>query len=1036
MNLATFSIKRPVTVVVAFVSLLVLGLVAAQRIPLAAFPEVDAPFIYVALPYPGSTPEEVERTVVRPAEEALATLPGITQMFSNSSADSGGVFMQFAWDRDIQVVAQEARERMDAIRGELPDDFQRYQVLKFSSGDEAVLQLRFAGERDLTDSYALLDQQLRRRIERVPGVARLDIIGVAAPEVEVAIDPLRLEANGIALNELAGKLQQANFSVSAGEIDDGTRRLRVQPIGELASLDQLRTLVVGANGQTLADVAEVRLRPAKLDVGRRLEGRPAAGADIFKERNANLVDVARAALAEVEALADDPAFEGIQINVINNQGDNVTSSLGELVEAGVLGSVLSVVILFAFLRSWPSTLMVSLAIPVCFVITLGCMYFLDINLNILSMMGLLLGVGMLVDNAVVVVESIYQQREKYPGDPMRCAIEGTRGVQLAITAGTLTSIVVFLPNIFGEQNFISLYLAQVAYTITISLLASWLVAVTLIPLIASRLPTPAAATAKAGFIHWLQDRYEEALRWTLRRRGVVLVAIAAMCVVSFGPVRNAVEFDLGGNERGTEFDIDLRFDGTYPLPVVDAETKRVEDYLQANREAFQITKIYSYFSEQGGAGVMVTLSDELQGDETPETIIEKVRAGLPQSARAEITIGGQDGPPGSGDASGDESAISVSLVGSSSAELDALAEDLLPQLRTRTELRDVRTDIGDAGREVAVRVDRERAAAFGFNPREVAQYIGIALRGTPLREFRQGGEEVPVWVRFEGSEERRLEELQGFMLRASDGRSVPLTALVDYGVQSGAKNINRQNRQTRLQLTANLGVGPDGEPATMEQAREAITEVLDGVEFPAGYRYAFGGGFEFNEDAGTQMLFNTLIALVMVYIVMAALFESMLFPLAIFSGVLFSAMGVFWLFALTGTTFTIMASIGILVLLGVVVNNGIVMVEHINNLRREGVSRTEALVIGSRERLRPILMTMGTTILGMLPLCLGETQLGGGGPAYYPMARAIVGGLAFSTVVSLLFLPTIYAFLDDLRAATATMVRRAFQVGAGTTPAT
>lgn len=344
----------------------------------------------------------------------------------------------------------------------------------------------------------------------------------------------------------------------------------------------------------------------------------------------------------------------------------------------------------------------------------------------------------------------------------------------------------------------------------------------------------------------------------------------------------------------------------------------------------------------------------------------------------------------------------------------------------------VRVDTGDENAEIQVSVNRERAAALGFSAQEVATYVGTALRGTPLREFRQGDAEVPVWVRFSGSQDFRVEDMAALTLRRADGSSVPLLSVVDVDVRRGASQIRRQNRQTSLVLQANLA-----KDVTVPDARKVMETVLGSTTFPPGYRWSFGGSFQQDDEAGLQMVFNLLLALVMVYLVMAALFESLLFPAAIVSSIMFSALGVFWLFALTGTTFTIMAFIGCLVLMGVVVNNGIVLFEHINEQRREGRNRVDALVHGCTERLRPILMTTCTTVLAMLPLCIGGTQLAGDGPAYYPMARAIAGGLVFSTIVSLLFLPTIYALLDDLRGWTGQLMVRGRGTGsaiAGSAP--
>lgn len=1006
MTIAELSLRRPVTVIMFFVSMLVIGMIAAVRLPLEQFPEINAPFLFVDLPYPGSTPQEVETSLVRPVEEALSTLEGIKTLNSISRADGGNVFIEFSdWDRDIEVIASEARERIDAIRGDLPDDFQRYQVLKFSTSDEAILRVRLASERDLTKEYDLLEVKLARRLERLPGVARVDISGATPSEIEVAIDPDRLSAHGLSLNELAMKLQAVNFSVSAGTIEDGERRLRVQPIGELRDIRELRELVVGANGLRLEQIADVRLKAQRMDYGRRLEGQPAIGIDIFKERNANLVEVARTALKEIDVITQESDFEGIQVILIDNQGENVTSSLLSLTEAGIIGLVLSVSVLFFFLRHWPSTLMVSLAIPICFVMTLGFMYFLGITLNVLTMMGLLLAVGMLVDNAVVVVESIYQEREKHPGNPSYASVIGTKHVAIALSAGTLCHCIVFVPNLFGETNNISIFMVQIAVTITVSLLASWLVAISLIPMLSARMKTPPAATASTGVIARMQDSYARFLAWTLRHRGASVFGILLITAVSIVPMQMTKK-DFFYEEPTRELEMYYQWKGSYSLKQVSDEVLRVETWLDENREKLQIQQIYSWYSEQGWAGTRVTLRSDGGDLRAPADVMEEIRKGAPRSARYSL---GFDGGPQGGGSGGEQ--IQVSLIGDSSEELKALANAVIPMLSKRKELRDVRVDTGDENSELAISVDRERALSYGFSAEEVAQYVGIALRGTPLREFRRGETEVPVWVRFDGAQQFGIEDLSSLNLRTPSGESIPLLSVVRVDVQASSTQVFRQNRRTTLNIQSNLG-----EKATIQDARKAMEEVLAQVTMPPGYQWSFDGAFRQDDEAGAQMAMNTIIALVMIYVVMAAVFESLLFPAAIMSSIVFSIFGVFWLFWITGTVFTIMASIGILVLMGVVVNNGIVMVEHINTLRRSGLDRTTALVQGSRDRLRPILMTMGTAILGMVPIAISSTQMAGDGPPYYPMARAIAGGLAFSTLVSLLFLPTIYAILDDMSA--------------------
>ncbi|MCL1633573.1 efflux RND transporter permease subunit [Luteimonas sp. SX5] len=1012
MSIAELSIKRPVTVIMLFVSMVVIGLIASFRLPLESLPEISFPAVFVQIPYTGSTPEEVERTVLRPAEDALATMPGIKRLESNANAEGAFVGVFYSdWDTNVAIAASQARERLDAIREELPDDLQRYFVGNWSSTDEPVLQVRLAGSMDLTRAYELIDREFKRRLERIPGVAKVDVSGAAANEIEVAIVPDRLTAHGISLNELTTRLQAVNFSISAGQIEDGGRRLRVQPVGELSDLLQLRDLVIDNKGLRLGDIAEVRLKPQRMDYGRRLDGRPAVGLDIFKERNANLVQVSRTVLAEVEKIQQEPSLRGLQVKVIQNQGEEVTSSLTQLAEAGAVGLVLSMAVLFFFLRHWPSTLMVTLAIPICFIMTLGFMYFFGITLNILSMMGLLLAIGMLVDNAVVVVESIYQERERMPDQPRLASIIGTRHVAIALSAGTLCHCIVFIPNLFGETNDISIFMTQIAITISVSLLASWLVAVSLIPMLAARMKTPPAVRNESGLIARLQKRYAGFLRWTLEHRGWSVVGIVLIVALSFVPVMN-VKSDMFGGDDGNEVNIRYQWKGSYSKDQMLEEVQRVENYLDANRKRFNIVQLFSFYSERGGGRTQITFDKEKVKETKP--LIDIISKELPKSARAELNFGDQGG------GGGDGQAVQVQLVGDSTATLSELADDILPILSKHKELRDVRVDSGDRNSELNVRVDRERAASFGFSTQEVSRFVGLALRGAQLREFRRGDIEVPVWVRFAGADDFGLGDIASFTVRAPDGRTVPLLSMVDVQVLPAASRVERTNRQTTLTILANL----TGK-TTMPEAREVMEDTLKNVSFPAGYRYSFdGSGFERDDEAQKQMMFNLLIALVMIYIVMAAVFESLLFPAAIMSGVVFSIFGVFWLFWLTGTELSIMAFIGILVLMGVVVNNGIVMIEHINNLRRRGMSRTDALVSGGRERLRPILMTMGTAILAMIPIAL-QTETADNMPPYYPMARAIAGGLAFSTLVSLLFLPTIYALLDDLSHGTARLIKRA-----------
>jgi len=942
-------------------------------------------------------------------------LPGIKRINSNSRADAAEIFIEFGWDTQVGVAAVEARERIEAIRKDLPSDLQRIFVLKFSTADQAVLSLRISSGRDLTNAYDLLERKLKRPLERLPGVARVDLNGVEQPEVQIELVADRVTAHGIDLVDLNQRLRDSNFSASAGLISEGGSRYRVQPMGELQSLDQIRNLVIDDKGLRLGDVADVGLRPARMDYARHLDMRPAIAVEVFKERGANLVAVGRAALAEVQRIGQDPEMQGIEIFFMQDQADGVTSSLLELAEAGLIGLVLSVVVLFAFLRHWASTLMVSLAIPICFAMTLGAMYFFGLSLNILSMMGLLLGVGMVVDNAVVAVESIYQQREKWPHNPAKCAVVGVRNVTIAISAGTLCHCVVFLPNMFGDKNFISLYLSHIAITITISLLASWLVAVSLIPMISARLEAPQKGLHQ-GWVVGMRERYATMIAWTLRHRIKTMLLTAALALVSIFPMMKT-KSDMFPTGETRDLGLQYELNGIYRLDEMEKAVSQVEQYLLDNKDKFEIRSVYSYFNEQGNAFTAILLTDTEQAKRSSEVIMEEIRKGLPKLAVGTPNFG-------QGRRGGSSEGLAVTLIGESNTLLNELAPSVREMLMAVEGVRDVKGAQGSSGREIQVRVDRERALSYGLSAANVAQFIAVAMRGAPMREFRHNGQEIPVWLRFQGSESQGIADLRDLKIRAPSGELIPLLSLVDIRTSNTASTIGRVNRQTSLQLSLNLS-----KDATAEDVRKRIEKAMNALSLPPGYRWSFGGGFDEEDEAGAQMGFNTLIALALIYIVMAAVFESLLYPLAILTSIFFSVLGIYWLFALTGTYFSLMASIGVLILMGVVVNNGIVMVEHINHLREAGLSRHDALVQGSRDRLRPVLMTMATTIFGMLPLCLGNTQVGGDGPPYFPMARAIVGGLIFSTIITLAVLPAIYAIFDDWRSKSGAFFARAIGRG-------
>ncbi|HEX3897522.1 MAG TPA: efflux RND transporter permease subunit [Rudaea sp.] len=1018
MTLAELSLKRPVTVMMAFVSMTVIGLIAAFRLPLESMPDIQFPFLEIQVPYQGSTPSEVERTVTRPIEEALSTLTGVQRMSSLTRADGVNIDMQFKWGQDTAVKAVEAREKIDAIRADLPSDLTRYQVFKGSTADQPVMNLRVSADHDLTNAYELLDREVKRPLERLPGVARVTIEGVAPREVQIEIDSDRLSAAGVGLNDLYQRLSNANFSASGGLIKDGDTRYHVQPIGEWHNIEEIRALAINDKGLKLSDVADINVKPGRLTYARHLDQRPAVAIDISKERSANLVEVGKSVMAEVERIRQEPELKGIQIFALGDQAQSVQESLSQLGQAGLEGTLLSVFVLFFFLRDWPSTLMVSLAIPICFVITLGCLQLFGMTLNILSMMGLLLAVGMLVDNAVVVVESIYHYREKFPDKPWYCAVQGTQVVGVAIAAGTLSSIIVFLPMVFGEKDDISIFLTQVAITMAIAHLASWLVAVSLVPMLSSRLPPPKFIGRK-NIITRAQGLYERFISLTLNHRRWTMIGLLALLIISIVLPAAHTKMDMFPQGDRDRLFIGYRLNALYPLKELKQSVDKVEGYLAAHRDEFHIKNLYSRYSEDGNDTFTTVLFDK--NDKTrPSTkdVLEKLRTELPKVPIGEIVFDFNNNGNGS------DNSVNLSLVGDSGQVLRDLSTTVIGILKQVPSLRDVSANQDNGNRELSVRVDRDKAKEFGFSANDVAQFIAIALRGMQLKDFHGNDAQLPVWLRFRGADAQSVDNLSDYKLRRPDGTQIPLMSMVRIETRNASSVIERESRQISLGIKANLTEG-----ATTDDARKAITNVLNTMQFPAGYRWTFGENFNRDDDAGAKMGFNLLVALVLVYVVMCAMFESLIYPATILTTFVFSIFGVYWLFWITGTVFSIMAMIGVLILMGVVVNNGIVMIVHINQLRHTGLSRRQALIQGAKDRLRPILMTMGTAILGMVPLCISNAAIGGDGPPYYPMARAIAGGLVFSTLVSLLVLPTIYSLLDDMSLWMKKIIRDARAVG-------
>jgi HAE1 family hydrophobic/amphiphilic exporter-1 len=996
-----FALRRPVTTVVTFVALALVGLIASRLLPLEKFPDIEFPGIFIQIPYPGSTPEEVERLITRPVEEALATLTGVESMVSTSDEGQSQIFLQFGWDHSMGAKGIEARAKVDSIRHLLPEDVRRMFIFTGSLGDQPVLQLRISSDRDLSHSYDLLDRLLKRRLERIDGVSRVDLQGVDPREIRILLRPDRLSSHGINIAQLRDLLQRSNFAVNAGRITAGDQRLSIRPRGEFDSVEQIRNLVINEAGLRLRDVADVELRTPDRNYGRHLDQQYAIGIAVSKTTGTNLVDVTDRVLAEVEEISRLPQMQGIKIFSLDNQGDSVKDSLSDLLNAGLVGGLLALVVLYLFLRQVSTTLIVTASVPFSLLITLGALYFFGLTLNILSMMGLMLAVGMLVDNAVVITESIFRERAETDLSPRKATLKGVREVGLAVIAGTATTIIVFAPIIFGVQTDIMVFLTHVAITIIVALLSSLLIAQTLVPMLAERVRVP-PRPKPSGLMMRLTRRYERGLSWVVARPWWTALGIVLTCVVGVLPlVLQLVKFDAFPQDVGRRLYMPYHIEGQHSLETMEAAVDTIENYLYARKDEFNIRSVYSYFDLERAESTLL-LTDEENATLSTREIIDRIEADLPVLAIGKPSFefdqqGGGDG-------------FSVQVSGDSTSVLNELGEEIARALAGVEGLSDVRSDAEGGDKEVRVIIDRDRAAAAGLTTADIASNVAIAMRGENLREFRGANGEVAVRLAFRDDEKQTVEQLADLPLYKPDGERISLGSVANLRIGQSPDTIRRTDRQTSVVLTGNLDAD-----ISLEDVQPRVEDLMAQIELPPGYSWKFGRGFERQDETQQMMLQNILLGIACIFLVMAALFESVLLPFSIILGsIVFSVFGVFLFFAATGTTFSFMASIGIMILIGVVVNNGIVLVDHINNLRQRGMPRNSAIVEAGRDRLRPILMTVATTIVGLMPLAVGTTQVGGDGPPYYPMARAIIGGLAFSTLVSLLVVPALYIYFDNL----------------------
>jgi len=1002
MTLPEIAIKRPVATLMALISLFVLGAIATLRLPLAFMPEMEEPQLFVNIPYQGATPGQIERTIVRPVEEALGSVKGLRHMWSMCEPDGGRVNLFFDWSVDTDIARVEVREKIDRIRHELPEDIDEIYISSNWDGvetDETVLEGRIASKRDLSKSYELLERKIVAPLERIPGVASVRVDGVNPQEVRINLRLSDLQAHRLDVRDLVTMLGGANFDQSLGVIRETDQRYSLRTIATFASVADIEELPLGRNGLRLSDVADVVMAEPPLEYGRHLDGEFAVGVSVNKEAGANAVEICDEVKRRVSAMAADPDLEGINFLIWEDQGEEIKKTLFDLLETGVIGSILAALVLYFFLRRMSTTIVAVSCIPFSIIVTCGIIWAQGRSLNTITLLGLIVGVGMLVDNAVVVMENIFRHEEK--GESARAAsLIGAREISTPVVAATATSVIVFLPMIFQERSEMSIILSELGSTIVFTLLASLLVSQTLIPLATAHF-IRARTHKRERWLTWLEERQERILAATLRRRWlgpVIGIAVTASGVYPFMKIDK--NFDASPADMFVQ--VNYQFSEELSLERKEELVTRVETILDGHREELGAKNLYSFWADHF-AMTRIYPHDKSATDAEMNAVRGRLRSLLPEIAGVKLEImegGRQMWQMDRG------KRVAFQLTGEDSEVLALLAEDAKARLAQVPGLLDPFASTQGGSQEVHVAIDRDLARAYGVSLDQPARAIDLTFRGRNLRKFRHGDSELDMRLTLDERDTESLGQLRSLPLQVDGGKTIPLATVANFTVVPGMERIQRDNRVT------NVWVGARFEEGTREEYMPVVTQIAEELDYPFGYSYTFVNAEQRREEQQSEAMTNLLLSLLLVFAVMASLFESARQAAALLISLPFAAAGAAWTLFLTGTDFDQPAFIGLLLLIGIVVNNGILMLDHTNSYRRAGMDRNRALILGGRERLRPIMMTAMTTFLGLVPIAVTRPALAG--VYYYSMALVIMGGLAVSTFLTAILLPVSASLSEDM----------------------
>ena len=1002
-SLSSVSIRRPVATAMVFLILIVLGAVSFRSLPVDLLPAIEFTQLTVRVQYPNVGPEEIEQIITDPVENAVSGLPNLERVTSVSQEGSSRVRLEFARGTNVDEAANDLRAALDRLRDDLPIEAEPPEILKLDLDNIEVIGLVATSTRDLMELTRILENDLGRRFEQIPGVGAINLRGAIYREIRVELDRDRMQAAGLTALDVQQALASGNVTLPGGNVRSGFSDLYVRSEGEFGSVETIgRTVVRLIDGVPVRvrDVAAVRDTYEDTPFLAEINGVPSVTMGIQKQSGANTVAVAdriRDIVEQINAQRDD-----IHLTVFSDQSQFIRQSITSVRNSALFGAFFAILVLYLFLRNRSSTVIIALAIPISVIATFGLLYFGGLTLNQMTFGGLALGVGLIVDNAIVVLESIVRKREEEGMEPMQAAETGAGDVAGAIIASTLTSCVIFLPVIFTSSTSGALFRA-LALVVVFALTCSLFVALTVVPMLAARF-LHVGRTSGTGKFHRLETWYVGRLRWALRHRRRVFMATGALLLAAI-VMWPLIPVELAPQTEADELDIELEMAQGTNVAVVRSYLRELETLVRGALKPDDI-EFVSTEVRGGDAEIEVKLAPanrrSASGAELADTLRTQLEGRVP-GARVEV-----DAQPGLWilrrvfSSGGGEEAIEIELREWDLERADGIAADIRRRIESVDGVTNVRVSRREGQPEQNLVLHRERIADLGLSIRDVARTVQANLGGSEAGRYREGGEEYPIVVRLAPGDRLTADDLRNVSLRTPTGATIPLSTVVRVSRDRGPTSIQRVDGQRVTYVTAGLESG-----VALGDAVEAIREALQGLTLPATSSVLYGGQFQEQQEAQRDFTIAILMALALVYMLMAAQFERFIDPLIVMISVPMALIGVVPMLLLTGTTLNIQSIMGLIMLVGIVVNNAIVLVDAVNLLRRQRhLPAAEAVIEAGRLRLRPILMTTTTTVLGLLPLAIG---IGPGSEIQAPFARVVVGGLIASTLVTLLLIPVVYA---------------------------